>query len=149
MTKAPSKIIAWADHNGPNYITRFDCQGEPEFERAEYTLKDPEAMREAGYVPVEVLGVNADLVNEVGRLREQLKQQLARYNTLKDNASDNFNAYLETIEVVTELRAQLATARNDALEEAAIAGSVTCYETRHVTLGDKVSDTIRAMKEMK
>ena len=109
MTKPPSKIIAWADHNGPNYITRFDCQGEPEFTRAEYTLKDTEAMRDAGYVPVDVLGVNADLVNKVDRLKEQL-----------------------------------ATARNDALEEAAS----FIDDSRRFSYA-YLANTIRDMKEGK
>ena len=31
------------------------------------------------------------------------------------------------------------------LEAAGYEGAIPCYETRHVTLGDKVSETIRAM----
>ena len=81
MDNPPSKIIAWADHNGPNYITRFDCQGEPEFERTEYIRKDTEAMRDAGFISMdEVRG----LVDEVDRLKEQLAT--ARNDALEDAA---------------------------------------------------------------
>jgi len=39
------------------------------------------------------------------------------------------------------------TARNDTLEQAAMAGYVACATTGHVTLGNKVKSAIRALKE--
>ncbi|PZU22450.1 MAG: hypothetical protein DI589_11180 [Shinella sp.] len=45
------------------------------------------------------------------------------------------------------LRQQLVRARNKALYDAAHVGYVSCAETRHVTLGDKVRSAILAMKD--
>ncbi len=42
-----------------------------------------------------------------------------------------------------------SAARDSALEEAATVAFSVCAETRHVTLGDKVAETIRAMKGAK
>jgi len=44
------------------------------------------------------------------------------------------------------IRAALDKARNDALEEAAKVAYARCASTRHVSLGDAVSDAIRALK---
>lgn len=77
-----------------------------------------------------------------------------------DQVDDAMREAASTIEAIAEeaerkdaenasLRQQLAeareTARREALEEAANAGYVTCAETRHVTLGDKVRSAIRAL----
>jgi len=50
---------------------------------------------------------------------------------------------------ILDLQVQVDTARNDALEQAAMAGYVACATTRHVTLGNKVKAAIRALKEPK
>ncbi len=45
-----------------------------------------------------------------------------------------------------EFESELATTRNEALEKASQVGYWICAGTRHVTLGDKVADEIRALK---
>jgi hypothetical protein len=49
-------------------------------------------------------------------------------------------------DTLSALQAQLAGARNAALEEAKHKAVMPCYATRHVTLGDKVADAIEALK---
>ena len=50
---------------------------------------------------------------------------------------------------ILDLLVQVNTARNDTLEQAAMAGYVACATTGHVTLGNKVKAAIRALKEPK
>lgn len=45
-----------------------------------------------------------------------------------------------------DLTLLVAKVRNEALEEAAIAGSIACYVTHHGKLGDEVLNRIRSLK---
>ena len=61
---------------------------------------------------------------------------------------DNQIAVAETLsEVEPAIEAARAAGIREGLEMAAKVAYVTCAQTRHVTLGDKVADAIRALKD--
>lgn len=67
-----------------------------------------------------------------------------------DNAEslteDEHNTLSEAVTLISEAEQREKDARAKALQEAAVVGYVTCAETRHVTLGDKVHASILALQ---
>jgi len=66
-----------------------------------------------------VLNSAADLRAELTRTQQQLGTAQKEAKAFYGNATDNYNHFLQAADNISQLKLQLATARNDALEEAA------------------------------
>ena len=145
MGNAPDRIWLAVE---PDRIDRFWYHEAPvdkhhAVQDVEYVLNTPEAMRNAGYVPAEMV---ADLRAEITRALQQLEMAQKEAKAFSGNATDNYNRYLQAADDISQLKLQLATARNDALEEAAKAARDAVFDNGPYEV-DAVSDAVLKLME--
>ena len=163
MGKAPDRIwfTPWdeGEENGTAGPASHTDGKPPNGDAAEYVRNTPEAMLNAGYVPIEQLDESKDTVsrfndayhNQENRLRagltrtqQQLETAQMEVKVFSGNANNSYSHYLQAADNISQLKLQVAASRNDALEEAAkIADAAGIGRD----VNRRIAREIRAMKE--